>query len=67
MHTLKHGKTSVKFQNNRNKTVGGYAQKVHTCTTERRRAENYVPPLFFEKLGDNKIFYEIGMETCRSK
>ena len=26
--------------------------------TEGRKAENYVPPLFFEKAGDNKVSVE---------
>ena len=58
-------KRYVKFQKNRNKTVGGVANKVHTTigggrtdilkdrSTEERKAENYVSPLFFEKAGDN--------------
>ena len=52
-------KTSVKFQKNRNKTF----RKVHTTLggrrtyghTEGRKAESCVPPLFPEKVGDNKL------------
>ena len=60
-------KTSVKFQMNQYKTVGGVAHTryIHVVLkgevktegrTEGRKAENYVPPLFFEKAGDKKVF-----------
>ena len=74
-------KTSVKFQKNRNKTVGGVAHTRYILLqgdgrtdgrkdgrkdgrtegrtdrrTEGRKAKNYVPPLFFEKAGDNKAY-----------
>ena len=56
-------KTSVKFRKNRHKTVGGVAHTRYLSyirgtegrkdgRTEGRKAENYVPPLFFEKAGD---------------
>ena len=73
-------KTSVKFQKNRNKTVGGVAHtryyrgrkdgrtdgrtdgrkdgRMDGRTDGRkdgRKAKNYVPPLFFEKAGDNNL------------
>ena len=59
-------KTSVKFQKNRSKTVGGVAHTRYILYrgTEGRKdrrtdgmtkAKNYVPPLFFEKAGDNKM------------
>ena len=59
-------KTAVKFQNNRNKTVGGH--KAHTPIggggggrgtegqMEGRKAKNYVPLLFFEKAVDRKPY-----------
>ena len=60
-------KTSVKFQMNRNNTAGGVAHIRYILLqgdrrtegekdghTEGRKAENYVPPLFPEKAGDNK-------------
>ena len=53
-------KTSVKFRKNRHKTVGGVARqgtyyiRRTEGRTEGRNAENYVPPLFFEKAGDNE-------------
>ena len=56
-------KTSVKFQNNLNKTVGGVAHKRYILLKGDGRTEGrkdgkpdnsmYVPPLFFEKAGDN--------------
>ena len=59
-------KKSVKFRKNRHKTVGGVAHTRYIVLlgdgnterwkdrrTEGRKAENYVPPLFFEKAGDN--------------
>ena len=58
-------KTPVKFQKDRTKTVGGvkgtkYLLKTrnHAPRTTRhapRKTKNSVPPLFFEKAGDNKI------------
>ena len=64
-------KISVKFQMNRHKTVGGVAHTMYIVLwgggggvgrkdgrTEGRRAENYVPPLFFEKAGDNKNVFD---------
>ena len=60
-------KRSVKFQKNRHKTVGGVAHIRYLLLffwggggrkdgrTEGRNAENYVPPLFFEKAGAKKI------------
>ena len=59
-------KIYVKFQKNRDKTVRGVAHKYYYRRTEGRtaygrtegrKAENYVPQLFFEKLGDNKGKY----------
>ena len=60
-------KISVKFQENRNKTVGGVAHTRYILLygdrrvdirkdrrTERWKAKNYVPPLFFEKAGDKE-------------
>ena len=34
--------------------------------TEGRNAENYVPPLFFEKAGDNKISKSIDNESYQN-
>ena len=34
--------------------------------TEGRNAENYVPPLFFEKAGDNKCTYKNIVEYKRT-
>ena len=50
-------KAPVKFQKDRTKTVGGvkgtrYLLKIRNHAP--RKAENSVPPLFFEKAGDNK-------------
>ena len=55
-------KTSVKFRKNRHKTVGGVAHTRCISTLGGRKdgernAENYVPPLFFEKAGDNKVTF----------
>ena len=62
-------KTSLKFRKNRHKTVGGVAHTRYLQYNGDRRtdgrkdgqkdgrnAENYVPPLFFEKAGDNNVF-----------
>ena len=58
-------KTPVKFQKDRTKTVGGvkgtkYLLKIrnHAPRTTHhapRKTKNSVPPLFFEKAGDNKV------------
>ena len=60
-------KAPVKFQKDRTKTVGGvkgtrYLLKIRNhapCATRHapRKAENSVPPLFFEKAGDNKAHF----------
>ena len=52
-------KTSAKFQEDRYKTLGGVAHTRYPLssgdrTPEPRKGKNYVPPLFFEKAGDNK-------------
>ena len=51
-------KTPVKFQNDWHKTVGvalsRYVLLEAEGATELRKAEYYVPSLFFEKAGDNK-------------
>ena len=31
--------------------------------TEGRKAENYVPPLFFEKVGDNKVRFSYDIQN----
>ena len=53
-------KTSVKFQKNRHKTVGGVAHTRYIVLKgggeDGRKAKNYVPPLFFEKAEGNKIY-----------
>ena len=51
-------KAPVKFQKDRTKTVGGvkgtrYLLKIQNHAP--RKAENSVPPLFFEKAGDNNL------------
>ena len=57
-------KTPVKFRKDRFKTVGGVALTKYLLQTRNhaprttdhgpRKAEYYVPSLFFEKAGDNK-------------
>ena len=50
-------KTPVKFQKDRTKTVGGVKGKKYLLKTRNhapRKTKNSVPPLFFEKAGDNK-------------
>ena len=54
-------KTSAKFQKDQQNTVGGVAHTKYLLvgghnhrTMESRKAEYYVPSLFFEKAGDNK-------------
>ena len=37
------------------RTQGTYSYRGAEGRTEGRKAKNYVPPLFFEKAGDNKL------------
>ena len=68
-------KTSVKFQMNQHETVGvahtryivlgGWkdGRKDGRNRLEGQRAENHVPPLFFEKAGDNNRNYLMSLES----
>ena len=59
--------TTVKFQSNQSQTIGAVANTMYLLLerglkdkwTEKwikgRKAENYVPSLFFKKAGDNKV------------
>ena len=49
-------KTPVKFQKDRTKTVGGFKGTKYLLKIRNhapRKTKNSVPPLFFEKAGDN--------------
>ena len=69
-------KTPVKFQKDRFKTVGGVALTRYLLQTRNhaprithhtpRKAEYYVPSLFFEKAGDNNYYFVVGISTNSS-
>ena len=59
-------KTHVKFQKDWLKTVGGVALTLSIINQAPRKAEYYVPSLFFEKAGDNKR-NEILLKTIITK
>ena len=71
-------KTLVKFQKDRTKTVGGVKETKYPLKTRNhaprathhaphpRKTKNSVPPLFFEKAGDNNLInwqLEAGMAS----
>ena len=51
-------KTSVKFQKKRNTCITAGGQDGRTEGRNDGKPKDYVPPLFFEKAGDNNAKYD---------
>ena len=64
-------KTHVKFQKDRTKTLGGVKGtrsllKIRNHAPRTTESRNGVPPLFFEKAGDNKKYHNKSTTLERS-